>query len=110
MLEAMTLETPVIATAYSGNMEFCDDRTAFLVPYRLIPVGPGEYPRTRSDQLWAEPDFARSVEAMQAVFHDREARAAKVAAARMIAETRFSTEAFAARLDARIEEILARGD
>jgi glycosyltransferase involved in cell wall biosynthesis len=110
MLEAMTLETPVIATAYSGNMEFCDERTAFLVPYRLIPVGPGEYPRTRSDQLWAEPDLAGSVEAMKTVFHNRETREARVAAARRLAETRFSTEAFAQRLDMRIKEILARGD
>ncbi|WP_210332717.1 glycosyltransferase [Methylosinus sp. H3A] len=109
MLEAMTLETPVIATAYSGNMEFCDDRTAFLVPYRLVPVGPGEYPRTRGDQLWAEPNFADSVEAMQTVFADRKAREAKIAAARTLAETRFSTEAFAQRLDARIKTILGRG-
>jgi len=109
MLEAMTLETPVIATAYSGNMEFCDDRTAFLIPYRLIPVGPGEYPRTRGDQLWAEPNFAESVEAMKTVFSDRETREAKVAAARTLAETRFSTEAFAHRLDARVRTILGRG-
>jgi len=108
MLEAMALETPVIACSYSGNMEFCDERATFLVPYRLVPVGPGEYPRTRSDQLWAEPDFARSVEAMKTVFGDRAAREAKVAAARAVAETRFSPQAFARRLDARIAEILAR--
>lgn len=110
LLEAMALETPVIATAYSGNMEFCDERTAFLVPYRLVPIGPGEYPRTRGDQLWAEPDFAQSVEAMETVFRDREMREGKVAAARAVAETRFSTQAFARRLDARIREILARDE
>jgi glycosyltransferase involved in cell wall biosynthesis len=109
MLEAMALETPVIATAYSGNMEFCDDRTAFLTPYRLVPVGPGEYPRMRGDQLWAEPDHTGAVAAMRAVFHDRAAREAKVAAARLLAETRFSTDAFAQRLDARIKEIMRRG-
>ncbi|WP_246728836.1 glycosyltransferase [Methylosinus sp. RM1] len=108
MLEAMALETPVIATAYSGNMGFCDERTAFLIPYRLIPVGPGEYPRTRGDQLWAEPDFTAAVDAMRAVFGDRDLRERKVAAARVIAETQFSTEAFARRIDARIDEILSR--
>jgi glycosyltransferase involved in cell wall biosynthesis len=53
--EAMALGKPVIATAYSGNLDFCNDDTALLVPYELVPVGPGEYPFWE-DQKWADPD------------------------------------------------------
>src|SRR5690606_17608964 len=31
MIEAMNLGVPVVCTAYSGNMDFCSDETAWLV-------------------------------------------------------------------------------
>ena len=34
--EAMAFGKPVIATAYSGNLEFMDDTNAWLIPYRLV--------------------------------------------------------------------------
>src|SRR5262249_15651963 len=34
---AMAAGTPVIATSYSGNVDFMDDDSAFLVPYELVP-------------------------------------------------------------------------
>ena len=56
MAEAMFLGKPVIATGYSGNMDFMSADTAFLVPYKLIPVGEDAYPHWQ-DQVWAEPDI-----------------------------------------------------
>jgi glycosyltransferase involved in cell wall biosynthesis len=53
--EAMVLGKPVIATAYSGNMDFCNEDTAFLVPHELVAVGPGEYPFWEG-QEWADAD------------------------------------------------------
>lgn len=53
--EAMALGKPVIATAYSGNMDFCNEETALLVPYDLIDVQAGEYPHWEG-QHWADPD------------------------------------------------------
>ncbi len=41
MAKEMGLGKPVIATRYSGNLEFMDDATAYLVDYDLVPVGPG---------------------------------------------------------------------
>ena len=45
MAEAMALGKPVIATAYSGNLEFMDDRTAYLVrwEYGAVPQGCDPY-------------------------------------------------------------------
>ena len=41
MAEAMALGKPVIATGYSGNLDFMDATTAYLVGHGLTEVGPG---------------------------------------------------------------------
>jgi glycosyltransferase involved in cell wall biosynthesis len=56
MAESMFQGKPVIATAYSGNMEFMNSENSCLVPYKLIPVASGEYPYHQG-QKWAEPDI-----------------------------------------------------
>ncbi|MGH2740560.1 MAG: FkbM family methyltransferase, partial [Actinomycetota bacterium] len=55
MAEAMALGKPVVATGYSGNLEFMNEENAFLVPFELVPVAEGcePYPTTAR---WAEPD------------------------------------------------------
>jgi len=55
MAEAMALGKPVIATGYSGNMDFMTADTAALVGYRLEPLKRdyGPYPRGFE---WAEAD------------------------------------------------------
>jgi glycosyltransferase involved in cell wall biosynthesis len=53
--EAMYLGKPVIATAYSGNMDFMSMDTTFLVPFDLVPVGMNSYPHWHN-QMWANPD------------------------------------------------------
>ncbi|MFQ3623741.1 MAG: glycosyltransferase, partial [Acetobacteraceae bacterium] len=53
--EAMLLGKPVVATGWSGNLDFMDEESAALVPYRLVeardPRGIYAVPGTR----WAEP-------------------------------------------------------
>jgi glycosyltransferase involved in cell wall biosynthesis len=55
MAEAMCLGKAVIATAYSGNMDYMSEDTAFLVPFDLVPVEQDAYPHWQN-QLWANPD------------------------------------------------------
>lgn len=55
LAEAMYLGKPVIATGYSGNLDFMNLSNSCLVDHRLIPVGPSDYPFGEG-QLWAEPD------------------------------------------------------
>ncbi|MDR3358089.1 MAG: glycosyltransferase [Desulfovibrio sp.] len=70
MSEAMTYGKPVIATGYSGNMEYMDATNSFPVPYVLEPVSEemrALLPLFTPDMLWAEPDMGRFVKAMRAV-------------------------------------------
>ncbi len=63
LAESMLLAKPVIATGYSGNMEFMTPETAILIPHRLVDVRPGEYPFWEG-QVWAEPDVEAAARAM----------------------------------------------
>jgi glycosyltransferase involved in cell wall biosynthesis len=75
MAEAMSYGRPVIATAYSGNLTFMDERNSYLVPYTLTTVPPGcdPYP---AGARWADPDVDRAAALMRHVFENRdEARA-----------------------------------
>lgn len=56
LAEAMYLGRPVIATGYSGNMDFTASDSARLVDYTLIDVPPGAYPHGEGQQ-WADPDL-----------------------------------------------------
>ena len=65
---AMAAGTPVIATGYSGNLDFMSDSEAILVPYRLVPVGNHEYYNRKS--LWAEPDVNVAADALRLLRND----------------------------------------
>lgn len=69
--EAMYLGKPVIATGFSGNMDFMSPRNSVCVPFDLapIPVGAGPY---QPDELWAEPDLQSAAASMRRAFEDRE--------------------------------------
>ncbi|NNN12206.1 MAG: glycosyltransferase family 4 protein [Acidimicrobiaceae bacterium] len=74
MAHAMALGKAVIATSYGGNLDFMGDGTAFLVPYEIVPVGPGSAPYL-PEAFWAEPDLEVASELMRAVVGDRDASA-----------------------------------
>lgn len=52
--EAMYLGKPVVATAYSGNMDFMTPGNSFHVDYNLRAVGPNAAPYDPNSR-WAEP-------------------------------------------------------
>ena len=54
--EAMWLSKPVIATRYSGNLDFMDDTVAAMIDFTYVNVkhGEGIYPETAR---WADPDL-----------------------------------------------------
>lgn len=66
---AMAQGKPTIATGYSGNVAFMNDENSLMVPYRLVPVGPGNDPYPPSAR-WAEPDVDVAAELMRRVRDD----------------------------------------
>lgn len=71
MAEAMYLERPVIATGYSGNMDFMDINNSFLVRYKLIELEKDFGPYKKGN-VWADPDISHAVELMRFVYNNRE--------------------------------------
>lgn len=104
MAEAMLLGKPVIATGYSGNLDFMTAQTSYLVPWKLTKVGRRAegYPRCAT---WAEPNLREAARLMRHVWeHQEEARAIGDSARRDLSE-RFTLEICGARMKARLEEI-----
>ena len=46
---------PVIATGYSGNLDFMDDENSYLVDYELVPIGEGAAPYPAGGALGRAP-------------------------------------------------------
>jgi glycosyltransferase involved in cell wall biosynthesis/SAM-dependent methyltransferase len=61
--EAMALGKPVIATRWSGNLDFMNDGNSLLIDCALTPVAPDAYPFWQG-QHWAEPDVEQAAAAM----------------------------------------------
>lgn len=81
LAEAMWLGTPVVATGYSGNVDFMDDDNSLLVGYELTAVrdGGGIYP---AGARWADPDVDHAAECLRRLVSDPELAAALAGRAR----------------------------
>ncbi|HVY17828.1 MAG TPA: glycosyltransferase family 4 protein [Rhodopila sp.] len=71
MAEAMYYGVPVIASGYSGNLEYMDEESAFLVPCseEFVQIADGPFQR---GSTWGKPDHDAAVGFMRQVFADRE--------------------------------------
>ncbi len=105
MIEGMQLGLPSIATGFSGNMEFCTDETAWLVPWTKTFLAPDQYIFFNPGDYWAEPNIAAAAQMMRAAAADRKATRAKGAAAKAIVDARFSPAAVGARYLERLRAI-----
>lgn len=86
LAESMSLNVPVIATAWSGNLSFCNDESAVLVPYSLIPVPRGCIHYSIDEAVWADPDIAAAAEALRELEADRDLALKTIPAARASVE------------------------
>jgi glycosyltransferase involved in cell wall biosynthesis len=105
LAESMSLGKPVIGTAYSGNMEFMDAANSCLVGYRLVDVGPDEYPFP-DGQVWADPDVEQAAFHMRRLAEDPAYAAALGARARADMRRHFSFHAVGDRIERELTRIL----
>jgi glycosyltransferase involved in cell wall biosynthesis/SAM-dependent methyltransferase len=69
LAEAMYFGKPVIATGYSGNLEFMSEENSYLVGHELIRIDDGAQFYSGGG-LWADPDTAHAAALMREVFDD----------------------------------------
>jgi glycosyltransferase involved in cell wall biosynthesis len=69
LAEAMALGKPVIATGWSGNLEFMNSDVACMVDFKLVPVNEGEYPHA-AGAVWADPSISDAASAMRKLADD----------------------------------------
>lgn len=96
--EAMLLGRPVVATGWSGNMDFMDADSAALVGYRLIPAVDPRGVFEAPGAVWADPDIGEAVAALRRLADDPAERAALGARGRASAMARLGTGALAEAL------------
>jgi glycosyltransferase involved in cell wall biosynthesis/SAM-dependent methyltransferase len=107
LFEAAGRGTPVIATNYSGPLEYLDADAHKLVRHDLCPVRQSYiyyHPRMR----WAEPDLAHASELMRGVYQNRDAVKTQAAQAASKLREDYSLERVGEMARARIEEMLGR--
>jgi hypothetical protein len=92
LAQVMGLAKPVIATGYSGNMDFMDETNSFPVPYRLVELDEdyGPYPR---GSVWADPDLDAAADRMRLVYENRALAASRAQKAWHDIRTRMSPHA-----------------
>ena len=76
MAEAMQLGKPVIATAYSGNLDFMNSFNSYLVNYKLIEVKE-DFGLIKRGMIWADPIMSDASEKIKQVF-DNQKKATEV--------------------------------
>jgi glycosyltransferase involved in cell wall biosynthesis len=70
MAEAMSLGKPVIATGYSGNLEFMTQENSYLCSYDYRTIGPDSPPYPPTSR-WAEPDLNEAARFMRHVYENQ---------------------------------------
>jgi glycosyltransferase involved in cell wall biosynthesis len=108
LAESMWLGKPVIATGYSGNVDFMTPENSYLLDYRLVPIGAGSEPYP-ADAVWAQPDVDQAAAYMRQVFEDRDEAARRGARAAEEIRNSHGPEAAGRAMVARLAELEAAG-
>ena len=103
LAEAMASGIPVVATGWSGNLEFMTPETAGLVAHRLVPATDPGGPYHHPDQSWAEPDVADAARWLRWLRSDPDGAQAMAARARSQIATRFSEDAWLRHVGKRLD-------
>ena len=107
--DAMAAGKPVIATGWSGNMDFMNLMNSYPVNYQLTRLDRrvAHYP---AGSIWAEPSCAHAAQLMRHVFDHREEAAVRGAMARSEIHANYSNDSVARIVSRRLELIAKRGE
>jgi glycosyltransferase involved in cell wall biosynthesis len=91
MAEAMAMGIPVIASRYSGNLDFMTDDNSWLIDGTLVPIRPGDYP-FHQGQNWLEPSVPKAAHALRECATNETKRRQRAAAGKRDIQTRYDPE------------------
>jgi glycosyltransferase involved in cell wall biosynthesis len=104
MAEAMLMGKPVIATNFSGNVDFMDDSNSLLVPYELVKLG-WPIPPYDGHLEWAQPSVEHAAQYMRRMYDDQAWARELGERGKRSAETNLSLHTAGERIAKRLEEI-----
>ena len=104
LAEAMLLGKPVIATAYSGNLDFMHAGNSWLVDYGLTNIEVSG-PIYRQGAFWAAPSVTHAADLMREVFENPESARARAAQGKAELEEKLSLRAAGERMIERMRAI-----
>lgn len=100
LAQAMALGKPVVATGWSGNLDFMNERNSALVSCSLVPVHDPDGAFGVSNQEWADADVEHATEWLRKLADDPGLRARLGAVARADVAQQLSPQAFASKVTA----------
>ncbi|MCW2249577.1 glycosyltransferase involved in cell wall biosynthesis [Azospirillum fermentarium] len=68
--EAMARGKPVVATGWSGNLDFMTPDNSLLIGYRLVPAADPQHTYDFPDQQWADADVDEAAVALRRLAED----------------------------------------
>ena len=104
----MLLGKPVIATGYSGNLDYMTDNNSYLTRWTPteVPQGTLTYPE---GFIWADPDIDHAVGFMRQVLDHRDEAIEKGQRARSDAERWFDPNLIAQQIAERLKVVRGLG-
>ena len=103
--ESMFLGTPAIVSNYSGNLDFCNNDTSYLINGKLIKINKDEYPLS-DNCSWYDPDVNHLKLLMLEVFSDYKEEISKSINAKNIIMSNHSIDAYKKNLKIILEQDL----
>jgi glycosyltransferase involved in cell wall biosynthesis len=104
LLEAMSLGKPVVATNYSGNVDFMTAENSYPVDYRLVALTRDYGPYMRGAQ-WGDPDLDQMGAIIRRITERPDEASARGARAMADVERHWAPAVTGARVRDRLEAI-----
>ncbi len=104
LAEAMILRKPVIATDYSGNTDFMNEKNSFPVPYTLIPLT-RDYGPYKKGNVWANPNIREAAKRMRLLASEKEIALKKAMEGQRYVISNLNSGVVGKKIEERLEEI-----
>lgn len=101
LIDAMRLGTPLIATDYSGPVDFANKENAWMVPWKYTNATNADGPYFGSQ--WADPIEEEAIEMLVEIITNNELRNTKVKKAKNVIEMYFSKNRISSLIEAALK-------